>query len=61
MTPGPGTYTLLETPTNNKFRNCYDLVLHRGERNISLHDKTKLEFPGPEKYNLPSGFGFKEN
>lgn len=55
--PGPGSYTPRDTETTNKYRNCYNLILHRGERKIALHDKTKLDLPGPTQYTLPSEFG----
>ena len=55
--PGPGSYTVRETSNNNKYRNNYDLQLYKKERKIELHDKTKLDIPGPETYNLPSDFG----
>ena len=45
--PGPGTYSPQENGFNNKFRNCYNLQLYRGERNIVVHDRTKLDLPGP--------------
>lgn len=32
--PGPGAYTPRETEHNNKYRNCYNVSLHKGERNI---------------------------
>ena len=55
--PGPGSYTPRDTSTTNKYRNCYNLILHRGERKITMHDKTKLNLPGPTQYTLPSEFG----
>ena len=45
--PGPGSYTPRDSSTTNKYRNCYNLILYRGERRIELHDKTKLNLPGP--------------
>ena len=56
--PGPGSYTPRETSRTNKYRNCYNYQLHSRDRTIELHDKTKLANPGPQKYTLPSDFGY---
>ena len=55
--PGPGAYTPRETSQSNKYRNTYDFKLHKYDRKIELHDKTKLNLPGPQQYILPSDFG----
>ena len=55
--PGPGQYTPCETSSNNRYKNTYDYRLHARERKIELHDKSKLDLPGPQQYILPSDFG----
>ena len=55
--PGPGAYTPRETSQSNRYRNTYDFKLHKFDRKIELHDKTKLNLPGPQQYILPSDFG----
>lgn len=58
QSPGPGTYTPTENELSNKYRNQTGVKLYRRERKIELHDKTKLDLPGPCNYQLPSEFGF---
>ena len=55
--PGPGTYNPQENVGNSKYRNLYNVQLYQRERKIELHDKTKLDLPGPCNYTLPSDFG----
>ena len=55
--PGPGSYTPCEGSSTNRYRNTYDYKLHKYDRKIELHDKTKLNLPGPQHYILPSDFG----
>ena len=55
--PGPGSYTPRETDKTNKYRNSYNLQLYSRERKIELHDKSKIDLPGPQMYTLPSDFG----
>ena len=55
--PGPGSYTPHEGSVSNRYRNTYDYKLNKYDRKIELHDKTKLNLPGPQQYVLPSDFG----
>lgn len=55
--PGPGSYTPRVTSINNRYRNTLSINLYTGDRKIELHDKSKLENPGPCQYTLPSDFG----
>ena len=55
--PGPGSYTPRETSKTSKYKNPYNINLYSRDRKIELHDKSKLDLPGPLQYTLPSDFG----